>query len=681
MKRIAQTIYLLLLSMAVQAQPICNPAGNILIYSNYDGGILNIQVDVNIPNLKVGICTYEAVQVNFSGPFVGNITEVAYAGFGGTNDNCGSGVTSTSINGVPPGIVSIYSNATGNTAISPFLGEPLLPGFPPLVNCMVGASECTSSTDGGGNTSEQIVQFFLAEFGPGATLYAHETGYNCFSGTYTVSSGGNCCLQTPTTPPNPIFQGGSNYNFIPDTVSLCDGPVTFDLSFYPVLFQPPIYPGYTWSNGATGPVVTFNTPGTYSFTVGDYCQELTDTVVVLECCTAILPDPLVAGSGSYCPDETILLTAIPQSGGDIAWYANPDGTNLLGTGPEYSPNLTAPGEYTFYAVEDDGACESEPAGVTVTILPSPEPIITAPASQICEGQTLTLGSSFPSGNLWSTGQTTVTIEAGTAGAYTVTVVDANGCSGTSDPFQVTVLPIPTAAIAGDGKICPDETATLVASGQGSYLWSTGETADSITVAPAATETYWLAVTENGCSDTAFWEVIVGAPPFVELGADQVIQFGESVTLSAAGNGISFQWSPVIGLSCTDCPQSQASPPSTTTYIVVVADAAGCISQDQVTVEVRFDACRKIFLPNVFTPDFDGINDEFCPYGGPCVNFEEMLIFDRWGGMVFQSQGPDLCWDGLTGGKRAAQGVYGYQVRGVFQDGQPFVLKGDISLLR
>jgi hypothetical protein len=155
------------------------------------------------------------------------------------------------------------------------------------VNCITGAEgECSTSNNGGGNSAPQIAQFFLAEFGPGVALFGHQVQYECFTGTFNVSDGGNCCLLETGTPPNPIYAGNATYDFIPWTDTLlCGGPITIDLSFYPVLFQPPTYPGYVWSDGTTGPVITITEPGTYSFIVGDYCHYedgnwLTDTVVV-----------------------------------------------------------------------------------------------------------------------------------------------------------------------------------------------------------------------------------------------------------------------------------------------------------------------------------------------------------------------------------------------------------------
>ena len=72
MKHFTQFIFLTTLLVAVingHAQ-LCNTNGNVVIFSNYDGGTLNINVDVNIPNLKIGIVSYEAVEINLSGTYV-----------------------------------------------------------------------------------------------------------------------------------------------------------------------------------------------------------------------------------------------------------------------------------------------------------------------------------------------------------------------------------------------------------------------------------------------------------------------------------------------------------------------------------------------------------------------------------------------------------------------------------
>lgn len=59
---------------------------NLIIFTNYDGGILNINVDQNIPNLKIGVCSYEPVTINISGTYASNVSEVIYAGYVSTNN-------------------------------------------------------------------------------------------------------------------------------------------------------------------------------------------------------------------------------------------------------------------------------------------------------------------------------------------------------------------------------------------------------------------------------------------------------------------------------------------------------------------------------------------------------------------------------------------------------------------
>ncbi len=87
----------------------CNPNGNLLVFANYDGGELNINIDVNIPNLKIGVVSYENATINISGAFAGNVTEVIYAGFQGTNNNCGPIIPATTINGIAPANYSILT--------------------------------------------------------------------------------------------------------------------------------------------------------------------------------------------------------------------------------------------------------------------------------------------------------------------------------------------------------------------------------------------------------------------------------------------------------------------------------------------------------------------------------------------------------------------------------------------
>ena len=78
------------LSLGGASAQVCDPTGNLWLLSNYDGGIVTINVDVNIPDLVIGICTYEPVQVTITGPFAGNVSQVFYSGMNSNqnNNNC-----------------------------------------------------------------------------------------------------------------------------------------------------------------------------------------------------------------------------------------------------------------------------------------------------------------------------------------------------------------------------------------------------------------------------------------------------------------------------------------------------------------------------------------------------------------------------------------------------------------
>ena len=669
-----------------QPDPGCNPDGNVVVYSNYEGGVLNINVDQDIPNLKIGVVSYEASQINITGPFAGNVTEVIYAGFDAPGGGgCGVPIAATEVNGVDPSIVTIYSGINGNIAISPYLGEPVAPGFPALVNCITGAEgECSSSNQGGGNSSQQIVQFFLNEFGPTSSLYSHTTDYSCFTGTYDVSAGGNCCLAIPTTPINPIFTGGSSYNFIQEEeISLCDGPITIDLSFYEVLFQPPTYPGYVWSDGTTGPVINITEPGTYSFTVGDYCHfeestYLTDTVVVTACCVQPAP-PSISGNTTYCINDNISsLTASSPDAGNFSWYNNLALTNIIASTAQFTPTEIA-GSTTYYATIELDGCESEPTPIDVIFNSNPIVNISSTSGiDFCEGSSTTLSSTAVGTYTWSTGSNNTSVEVTVAGTYDLTVVNANGCEGTGS-ITISTIVNPTVEIAGNDTICSGESVTLTASGAASYIWSTGEILSTITATPESTTIYDVIGSVSECTGLASFEVVVIVPDTITAGPDFEVLPGEPFDLLVTGNYETYTWVPADFLDCSDCLNPSGTIDFPVTFTVSTESAEGCRVSDEVLVTID-NSCDDIFVPTAFTPDNSGLNDVVCVVSN-CLASYTFTIFDRWGNLVFEKTDLISCWDGGKTEYYVQDGVYNWRVTGVLFDGNVIEKFGHIVILR
>ena len=119
-----------------------------------------------------------------------------------------------------------------------------------------------------------------------------------------------------------------------------------------------------------------------------------------------------------------------------------------------------------------------------------------------------------------------------------------------------------------------------------------------------------------------------------------------------------------------------------TFWVEVTDEYGCVGSD--TVSVKEICPTRIYVPNAFSPNFDGTNDRFGIYGFH-IKSMKLTIFDRWGGVLFETVDPEERWDGTVNGEPAATGVYLWQlqVEGFEADGDIFseVQAGTVTLLR
>jgi gliding motility-associated-like protein len=148
---------------------------------------------------------------------------------------------------------------------------------------------------------------------------------------------------------------------------------------------------------------------------------------------------------------------------------------------------------------------------------------------------------------------------------------------------------------------------------------------------------------------------------------------------------SISWQNLPGLSCLNCPEPIAKPAETTTYSVTITDENGCIASDELTVIV--DETRKIYIPNVFSPNGDGINDYFEIQGGPDLRVIRSLnIYDRWGAQLFNTtdqpvSSPSARWGGERLGQPVEAGIYIYSAMVQFADGHVEQIAGEIMVMR
>jgi gliding motility-associated-like protein len=333
----------------------------------------------------------------------------------------------------------------------------------------------------------------------------------------------------------------------------------------------------------------------------------------------------------------------------------------------------------------------------VNIAPAPA-VDAGPDKTICVGEALQLMATGATTYVWTPATdltcTTCADPIATPGSnitYAVTGTDGNGCTAT-DNISITVLQKMPVTVGKDDSICIGESTVLTASGGDSYTWFPAEGLDNNqsatpTATPQNTTTYMAVISQQGCfADTGYITVLVSHPPTVTLGPDQTVLSGSAVQLYAEGTGIySYAWDNTESLSCADCKDPVATPTAPTSYVVTVNNEFGCKLSDTINISLKCDNSQA-FIPNTFTPNGDRANDQFYVSAKGIRIITRMMVYDRWGELVFTAQNiqpnnPNLGWDGTYKGKTLDPDVFVYVIEAICDLGDVLKYKGDISLLR
>jgi gliding motility-associated-like protein len=167
--------------------------------------------------------------------------------------------------------------------------------------------------------------------------------------------------------------------------------------------------------------------------------------------------------------------------------------------------------------------------------------------------------------------------------------------------------------------------------------------------------------------------------------------GESILIKAENNfpnpsDLSFYWEGIGGdTTCNNCPDLFFTPSSSGCQILEIMDQNGCFARDTICFDIFPE--RNVFVPNVFQPDNDGVNDFFSVFGDKSVKLiRQLKVYDRWGEEVFRGQNLNvneeiLGWDGTFNGKKLNPGVFIWQSEIEFIDGVILFFKGDVTLVR
>jgi gliding motility-associated-like protein len=359
---------------------------------------------------------------------------------------------------------------------------------------------------------------------------------------------------------------------------------------------------------------------------------------------------------AICSGRQVTLTA---SGADSIYEWTPSSGLSSGIGSPVTAHPFATTKYTVLGI-DSGGC-SGTASVTITVNLKPTVFLSPPYDSTCAGDSIKFTAVGASIYSWSpsTGLSCTTcydpyVKPTATTSYTVIGTSSAGCN---DTVQTHVKLIALAiTITPSDTICQGATTILTATGGGTYKWSNNATSSSISVNPANTTTYTVVV-NNGCVDSATTKVSIDAPSMSACCNDTIV-LGDSVQLNATGTN-TYAWSPDVSLNCFTCPNPFANPSTTTTYTVTGTDNKGCSVDRTLIIDVE-SACKDFTVPNIFTPNNDGINDQLVIDAHGMSNYS-ITIYDRWGKQMFSSKNVNDYWNGKIDGNGALvpDGVYYY----------------------
>lgn len=461
--------------------------------------------------------------------------------------------------------------------------------------------------------------------------------------------------------------------------------------------------------------VPYNMTGSYEGTVltSNFCDSIVLLeLLVIECEIIGTPEEIpVICNGTA---TGTLIFSVDQGEPPLTFtYTNIEDTSITGTGMtnllvnNEIPNIAA-GTYQIYIQDDFGNDVvvlqevTEPAPMAIQLLPSDFNgfNLSCFASNGEPGDDGTLmaevnGGVPPYSYLWEDGQTTQMAQNLTAGLHLVTVTDAVGCNIESD---FTLIP-PPAIFPTINFIDPNcdgfdsgiiEVDTVMG-GTPPYDFALTDSTffGETRFTDLSAGTYEVLVMDaNGCIEVVESNIVAPDIPIIAPIPDTLINLGTSTDLDAfvIVNSIGeIVWTDTSTLSCDDCLDPTAMPVNNTPYTLLVTSTQGC--SDSVDFFITVAKIRNIFVPNIFSPNNDGVNDILNIFGGPEVaQVTSFNVFDRWGSTLFerrnfQPNDPTFGWDGRFKGKEVSSDVFVWTAVVEFIDGVSVTYGGDFVVVK
>ena len=445
---------------------------------------------------------------------------------------------------------------------------------------------------------------------------------------------------------------GSNDGTI--TISGLQANVTYNVAY--TENGTPVGPLNLTSDAAGDILITGLSPGTFAnFMVSlNGCNGTNNGSITL-----VEPNVPAVDAGpdqTVCEGENVTLTASNPDGANITW------DNGVGDGTPFIPTV---GTTTYTVTADLSGCTATDQ-VDVTVHPLPN-VDAGNDLTICEGENAVLSGSGADSYTWDNGVNDgVSFIPTSTTTYTVTGTSTEGCTAT-DQVTIEVVPLPTVDFQGQNlEGCAPVTATFsnISAGQNvSCVWNFGDgnTSSGCTdisntyVTPGCYDVSLEVTDANGCSSSLTFDDYVCADGYPEASfsfspetltnIDTEVEF-----LNTSVGAENYEWDFGDNQSSTTINPIHNYPNAADEYEVrlVAINNDGCADTAYAVITIREELI--FYVPNTFTPDKDDFNEVFQPVftsGFDPFDFK-LLIFNRWGEVVFESNDAEIGWDGTYG---------------------------------
>lgn len=540
---------------------------------------------------------------------------------------------------------------------------------------------------------------------------------------YASLSGGSCAVPAADSLPVSITSVMQNLDLGDDTV-LCVNNVI-------QLHAGKGFASYEWQDGTKDSVYKVKKAGKYFVNTIDNCgNHLSDTVLVK-------PANYFFSAGSdtsKCNGDTVMLTA---TGGFINYKWSPYYNITDTTADKAAVYPDTDEDYIVSAEKFPGCFVSDT--IHISVLKSPA-IRLGNDTSLCTGESLQLnaGNGFAAYQ-WNTGANTQSISVSKEGNYTITATSTNGCSSYDTLTLLHVHSLPEFTLGSDTTLCEGHQLNYdFHLADALYNWNDGAQTSLHSISESGE--YWLQVSQYGCAKRDTIEVAYQPSPVVKLGNDTTLCEGSSWLLHAANDNASYVWqdgsqgaeylvqkagiyfvtasirscqtadsviiaykpkplfdlgndiylckgssvvlSPFINTPSQYLWQDGTTQPKYVinqagTYTLIASNECGAM---QDSVHAISQLC-KLALPSAFSPNGDGVNDVFKVIHPFPVSSFYLIIYNRWGQKIFETNDIAQGWNGMINSMYQPTGVYIWTLSLVDNDSLSQTVHGTVTLIR